>query len=98
MNRDQFGGGRKNKGATCILKCLLVCTWGSCHREAPAELLSHVERAFCCASDQCLASASLLLALCWFAKPTEKTSVSPHEDMKVAFMAEMKAENIKQFL
>ncbi|NXD82623.1 FOLH1 carboxypeptidase, partial [Halcyon senegalensis] len=35
----------------------------------------------------------------WFAKPTEKkTSVSPHEDMKAAFMAEMKAENIKQFL
>uniref|UniRef100_A0A8D0FWK2 Folate hydrolase 1 n=1 Tax=Strix occidentalis caurina TaxID=311401 RepID=A0A8D0FWK2_STROC len=39
------------------------------------------------------------LARCWFAKPTEKkTSVSPHEDMKVAFMTEMKAENIKQFL
>ncbi|XP_025964958.2 putative N-acetylated-alpha-linked acidic dipeptidase [Dromaius novaehollandiae] len=35
----------------------------------------------------------------WFAKPTEeKTSVSPHEKMKAAFMAEMKAENIKQFL
>ncbi|XP_068251742.1 glutamate carboxypeptidase 2-like isoform X1 [Nyctibius grandis] len=35
----------------------------------------------------------------WFAKPTEKkTSVSSHEDMKAAFMAEMKAENIKQFL
>ncbi|XP_068786631.1 putative N-acetylated-alpha-linked acidic dipeptidase isoform X3 [Struthio camelus] len=35
----------------------------------------------------------------WFAKPTEeKTSVSPHEEMKAAFMAEMKAENIKQFL
>ncbi|XP_010146402.1 PREDICTED: glutamate carboxypeptidase 2-like, partial [Eurypyga helias] len=35
----------------------------------------------------------------WFAKPTEKkASVSPHEDMKAAFMAEMKAENIKQFL
>uniref|UniRef100_A0A8C0G0H0 Glutamate carboxypeptidase 2 n=1 Tax=Bubo bubo TaxID=30461 RepID=A0A8C0G0H0_BUBBB len=43
------------------------------------------KRAFCCAS--------------WFAKPTEKkTSVSPHEDMKAAFMTEMKAENIKQFL
>ncbi|NXT75541.1 FOLH1 carboxypeptidase, partial [Zapornia atra] len=26
------------------------------------------------------------------------TSVSPHEEMKAAFMAEMKAENIKQFL
>ncbi|NXC73096.1 FOLH1 carboxypeptidase, partial [Anhinga anhinga] len=35
----------------------------------------------------------------WFSKPTEqKTSVSPHGDMKAAFMAEMKAENIKQFL
>ncbi|KAF1523399.1 Glutamate carboxypeptidase 2, partial [Eudyptula albosignata] len=35
----------------------------------------------------------------WFAKPTDKkTSVSPHEDTKAAFMAEMKAENIKQFL
>ncbi|NXH68816.1 FOLH1 carboxypeptidase, partial [Hydrobates tethys] len=35
----------------------------------------------------------------WFAKPTEKkTFVSPHEDMKAAFMAEMKAENIKKFL
>ncbi|XP_069664516.1 putative N-acetylated-alpha-linked acidic dipeptidase [Haliaeetus albicilla] len=34
----------------------------------------------------------------WFAKPTEKTSVSPHEDMKAAFMAEMKAENIRRFL
>ncbi|KAM9019537.1 putative N-acetylated-alpha-linked acidic dipeptidase isoform 1-T1 [Ara ararauna] len=35
----------------------------------------------------------------WFAKPTEKkTPVSPHEHMKAAFMAEMKAENIKQFL
>ncbi|KAM6287196.1 putative N-acetylated-alpha-linked acidic dipeptidase isoform 1-T1 [Spheniscus humboldti] len=35
----------------------------------------------------------------WFAKPTDKKpSVSPHEDMKAAFMAEMKAENIKQFL
>ncbi|NXW10164.1 FOLH1 carboxypeptidase, partial [Fregetta grallaria] len=35
----------------------------------------------------------------WFAKPTEKkTSASPHEDMKAAFMSEMKAENIKQFL
>ncbi|NXE52846.1 FOLH1 carboxypeptidase, partial [Casuarius casuarius] len=35
----------------------------------------------------------------WFAKPTEeKTSVSPHEKTKAAFMAEMKAENIKQFL
>ncbi|NXV76816.1 FOLH1 carboxypeptidase, partial [Atlantisia rogersi] len=35
----------------------------------------------------------------WFSKPTEnKTSVSPHEEMKAAFMAEMKAENIKQFL
>ncbi|XP_065688676.1 putative N-acetylated-alpha-linked acidic dipeptidase [Patagioenas fasciata] len=35
----------------------------------------------------------------WFAKPTEKkTSVSPHEEMKAEFMAEMKAENIKQFL
>ncbi|XP_074788659.1 putative N-acetylated-alpha-linked acidic dipeptidase isoform X1 [Athene noctua] len=35
----------------------------------------------------------------WFAKPTgKKTSVSPHEDMKAAFMTEMKAENIKQFL
>ncbi|NXP43901.1 FOLH1 carboxypeptidase, partial [Heliornis fulica] len=26
------------------------------------------------------------------------TSVSPHEEVKAAFMAEMKAENIKQFL
>ncbi|KAK2519042.1 putative N-acetylated-alpha-linked acidic dipeptidase [Columba livia] len=35
----------------------------------------------------------------WFAKPTEKkASVSPHEEMKAEFMAEMKAENIKQFL
>ncbi|XP_061876357.1 putative N-acetylated-alpha-linked acidic dipeptidase isoform X1 [Colius striatus] len=35
----------------------------------------------------------------WFAKSAEKkTSVSPHEDIKAAFMAEMKAENIKQFL
>lgn len=35
----------------------------------------------------------------WFAKPTEKkTSVRPPEDMKAAFMAEMKAGNIKQFL
>ncbi|KAM4684213.1 putative N-acetylated-alpha-linked acidic dipeptidase [Amazona ochrocephala] len=35
----------------------------------------------------------------WFAKPTEKkTPVSPQEHMKAAFMAEMKAENIKQFL
>ncbi|XP_069739417.1 glutamate carboxypeptidase 2-like isoform X2 [Phaenicophaeus curvirostris] len=35
----------------------------------------------------------------WFAKPTEKkTSVSPYENVKAAFMAEMKAENIKQFL
>ncbi|XP_061313905.1 putative N-acetylated-alpha-linked acidic dipeptidase [Pezoporus flaviventris] len=35
----------------------------------------------------------------WFAKPAEKkTPVSPHEHMKAAFMAEMKAENIKQFL
>ncbi|NWR70433.1 FOLH1 carboxypeptidase, partial [Centropus unirufus] len=35
----------------------------------------------------------------WIAKPTEwKTSVSPHENVKSAFMAEMKAENIKQFL
>ncbi|XP_025937710.1 putative N-acetylated-alpha-linked acidic dipeptidase [Apteryx rowi] len=35
----------------------------------------------------------------WLAKPTEeKTSVSPHEEMKKAFMTEMKAENIKQFL
>uniref|UniRef100_A0A8C4UFP6 Glutamate carboxypeptidase 2 n=1 Tax=Falco tinnunculus TaxID=100819 RepID=A0A8C4UFP6_FALTI len=34
----------------------------------------------------------------WFAKPAEKTTSSPHEDMKAAFMAEMKAENIKQFL
>ncbi|XP_014813841.1 PREDICTED: putative N-acetylated-alpha-linked acidic dipeptidase [Calidris pugnax] len=35
----------------------------------------------------------------WFAKPTEKkTSVSPHEEMKAAFMGEMKAENIKRFL
>ncbi|NWX49683.1 FOLH1 carboxypeptidase, partial [Steatornis caripensis] len=35
----------------------------------------------------------------WFAKPTEKKiSVSLHEDMKAAFLAEMKAENIKQFL
>ncbi|NXV14990.1 FOLH1 carboxypeptidase, partial [Cepphus grylle] len=35
----------------------------------------------------------------WFAKPTEKkTSVSPYEEMKATFMAEMKAENIKQFL
>uniref|UniRef100_A0A8C3PPD4 Glutamate carboxypeptidase 2 n=1 Tax=Calidris pygmaea TaxID=425635 RepID=A0A8C3PPD4_9CHAR len=35
----------------------------------------------------------------WFAKPTEKkTSVSPHEEIKAAFMGEMKAENIKQFL
>lgn len=64
MDWDQFGGGRKNKGATCVLKCLFICTWGSCHWEAPAELLSRVERAFCCASDQCLASASLLQALC----------------------------------
>uniref|UniRef100_A0A8C8BFF4 glutamate carboxypeptidase II n=1 Tax=Otus sunia TaxID=257818 RepID=A0A8C8BFF4_9STRI len=28
----------------------------------------------------------------------QRTSVSPHQDMKVAFMTEMKAENIKQFL
>ncbi|XP_063181184.1 glutamate carboxypeptidase 2-like isoform X2 [Chroicocephalus ridibundus] len=35
----------------------------------------------------------------WFAKPTEKkTSVSPYEEMKATFTAEMKAENIKQFL
>uniref|UniRef100_A0A672TVZ5 Aminopeptidase NAALADL1 n=1 Tax=Strigops habroptila TaxID=2489341 RepID=A0A672TVZ5_STRHB len=35
----------------------------------------------------------------WFAKPAEKkTPVSPHQHMKAAFMAEMKAENIKQFL
>ncbi|NWR54901.1 FOLH1 carboxypeptidase, partial [Bucorvus abyssinicus] len=35
----------------------------------------------------------------WFAKPADKKIfASPHEDMKVAFMAEMKAENIKQFL
>ncbi|XP_071288893.1 putative N-acetylated-alpha-linked acidic dipeptidase isoform X1 [Agelaius tricolor] len=35
----------------------------------------------------------------WFAKPTDKkTSLSTHEDMRTAFMAEMKAENIKQFL
>lgn len=35
----------------------------------------------------------------WFANPAgKKTFVNPHEDMKVAFMAEMKAENIKQFL
>ncbi|NWR34704.1 FOLH1 carboxypeptidase, partial [Tachuris rubrigastra] len=35
----------------------------------------------------------------WFVKPMEKkTSLSTHEDMKTAFMAEMKAENIKQFL
>ncbi|XP_053912906.1 glutamate carboxypeptidase 2 isoform X3 [Cuculus canorus] len=48
------------------------------------------------------AAAGLLLLgflLGWFAKPTEKkTSVSPHENVKAAFMAEMKAENIKQFL
>uniref|UniRef100_A0A8C8BNT9 glutamate carboxypeptidase II n=1 Tax=Otus sunia TaxID=257818 RepID=A0A8C8BNT9_9STRI len=60
-------GRKENKRATCIVKCLLVCTWGE--------------------------------MVCWFAKPTEKkTSVSPHQDMKVAFMTEMKAENIKQFL
>ncbi|XP_035752991.1 putative N-acetylated-alpha-linked acidic dipeptidase [Egretta garzetta] len=44
---------------------------------------------------------SCILVCCtgWFAKPTgKKTSVSPHEDAKAAFMAEMKAENIKQFL
>lgn len=35
----------------------------------------------------------------WFANPADKkTFASPHEDMKVAFMAEMKAENIKHFL
>ncbi|XP_066846007.1 glutamate carboxypeptidase 2-like isoform X2 [Anser cygnoides] len=35
----------------------------------------------------------------WFAKPVEeKTSSSPHGEVKAAFMAEMKAENIKQFL
>ncbi|NWX88304.1 FOLH1 carboxypeptidase, partial [Nothoprocta pentlandii] len=35
----------------------------------------------------------------WFAKPAEeKTSLRPHEKMKRAFMAEMKAENIKKFL
>ncbi|XP_069739418.1 glutamate carboxypeptidase 2-like isoform X3 [Phaenicophaeus curvirostris] len=48
------------------------------------------------------AAAGLVLLgflLGWFAKPTEKkTSVSPYENVKAAFMAEMKAENIKQFL
>lgn len=35
----------------------------------------------------------------WFANRVDKkTFASPHEDMKVAFMAEMKAENIKHFL
>lgn len=28
MNRDQFGGGRKNKGATCVLKCLFSSALG----------------------------------------------------------------------
>ncbi|NXC43912.1 FOLH1 carboxypeptidase, partial [Penelope pileata] len=35
----------------------------------------------------------------WFAKPEEeKTPLRPHAEMKAAFMAEMKAGNIKQFL
>jgi len=35
----------------------------------------------------------------WFAKPVEeKTPLRHHEEMKAAFMAEMKTENIKHFL
>uniref|UniRef100_A0A672TWK1 Aminopeptidase NAALADL1 n=1 Tax=Strigops habroptila TaxID=2489341 RepID=A0A672TWK1_STRHB len=48
-----------------------------------------------------LCSGYRVVAAClsWFAKPAEKkTPVSPHQHMKAAFMAEMKAENIKQFL
>ncbi|NXA48252.1 FOLH1 carboxypeptidase, partial [Nothocercus julius] len=41
----------------------------------------------------------LVCCVGWFAKPTdEKTSLRPHEEMKAAFMAEMKVENIKKFL
>jgi len=47
----------------------------------------------------CFTVVFLLCCTGWFAKPTEKkTSVSPHEEVKAAFMAEMKAENIKRFL
>nr|XP_006118442.1 putative N-acetylated-alpha-linked acidic dipeptidase isoform X1 [Pelodiscus sinensis] len=48
------------------------------------------------------AAAGLLLLgflIGWFAKPTvEVTATSSHEKVKKAFMAELKAENIKQFL
>ncbi|XP_010219832.1 PREDICTED: glutamate carboxypeptidase 2-like [Tinamus guttatus] len=50
---------------------------------------------------QCLGALGMDQAqlTCWFAKPTEeKTSLRPHEEMKKAFMAEMKVENIKKFL
>uniref|UniRef100_A0A8B9PCX5 glutamate carboxypeptidase II n=1 Tax=Apteryx owenii TaxID=8824 RepID=A0A8B9PCX5_APTOW len=47
----------------------------------------------------CFRDYILVCCVGWLAKPTEeKTSVSPHEEMKKAFMTEMKAENIKQFL
>lgn len=47
----------------------------------------------------CFYCCILLCCVGWFAKPVEeKTSSSPHGEVKAAFMAEMKAENIKQFL
>ncbi|XP_037745476.1 putative N-acetylated-alpha-linked acidic dipeptidase [Chelonia mydas] len=48
-----------------------------------------------------VAAALLLLGFLigWFTKPTDEvTATNSHEKVKKAFMAEMKAENIKQFL
>uniref|UniRef100_A0A8C0GGL0 Uncharacterized protein n=2 Tax=Chelonoidis abingdonii TaxID=106734 RepID=A0A8C0GGL0_CHEAB len=54
-----------------------------------------------CALSLVVAAALLLLGFIigWFTKPTDEvTATSSHEKVKKAFMAEMKAENIKQFL
>uniref|UniRef100_A0A452ING8 glutamate carboxypeptidase II n=1 Tax=Gopherus agassizii TaxID=38772 RepID=A0A452ING8_9SAUR len=54
-----------------------------------------------CALSLAVAAALLLLGFLigWFTKPTDEvTATSFHEKVKKAFMAEMKAENIKQFL
>lgn len=61
----------------------------------------YTEEKLCVSWGYCSGVFTVVFCCCvgWFAKPVEeKTSLSPHGEVKAAFMAEMKAENIKQFL